>query len=180
MKVSTNDHIFGLAKRPFQSHYPWLVVLLLGFATMACVLSSPDTLNDGKGTRDNPVPSRTYAHTIDYDVRALSVVWEQQNGSQASNSQDAQLSVQFQIRCNEAEDEVCRLEEIGRDIRLVDASGILYEPVFSLAIDDPLEGEILGDGEKAGWLAYQLPRGVEILAAVAEYGEEQRVFFQLP
>jgi hypothetical protein len=160
--------------------YAWLVMLTLVLAATACVLSAPETLNDGKGTRENPVPPRTYAHTINYDVRALSVVWEQQNDSQVSDSEDAQLSVQFQIHCNQAEDKVCRLADIRGDIKLVDASGILYEPVFSSDVDDPLEGEVLGNGEKAGWLVYQIPQGVEILAAMAEYGQEQRVFFQLP
>jgi hypothetical protein len=180
VKSSTDHPINRVSKRPFQSISPWLVMLLLVLATMACVLSSADMLNDGKGTRKNPVPPRTYAHTFDYDVRALSAVWEEQNDSQVSSAQDMRLRVQFQIRCNKAEDEICQLVDIRQHIKLVDTSGIIYEPVFSLNIDDPLEGEILGGGEKAGWLIYQIPQGAEISASIAEYGQEQGVFFQLP
>lgn len=161
--------------------YSWLVLMLLTLASAACALSSPEALNDGKGTRKNPIPPQTYAHTPDYDVRALGVVWEQPEHSQPVDSQDTQhLRVQFQIRCDKPEDAICQIEEIRQGIQLVDASGILYDPVFSATIENLLEGEILGDGEKAGWLAFQVPRGVELVSAVAEYGDDQHVFFQLP
>lgn len=166
---------------PTRLVYPWLIVMLLVLASAACVLSSPEVLNDGKGTRDNPIPPKTYAHTLAYDVGAMAAVWEQQDDSPASASEDVQLlRVQFQVHCNENEDQVCQLEDIRRDLKLVDASGILYEPVFSLEIEKPLEGEILGGAEKTGWLAFQIPRGVEVVAAIAEYGEDQRVFMRLP
>lgn len=175
-----NPRLTKMIRTP-QLTYPWLVLIVLVLSTGACMLSSPESLNDGKGTRENPVPPRTYAHTTDeYDVRALNVVWEQENGDQENTSEEVRLRVQFQIHCTEDANKVCNIEDIKPNIKLADASGILYEPIFPSSIKDPLGGEVLGDGEKAGWLEYRIPRGVEIIAAVAKYGQEQYVFFQLP
>ncbi|NDJ78551.1 MAG: DUF4352 domain-containing protein [Chloroflexi bacterium] len=160
--------------------YPWMVLIGVALSTIACALSSPETLNDGKGTRENPVPPRTYARTVNYDVRALNVVWEQQNESTSSESLEIPLRVQYQIRCTKDEGDVCQLEDIHPNLKLVDTNGIVYESVFLADLEKPLQGEVLGDGEKVGWIAYRVPRGVEITAAVAEYGAEQHVFFELP
>lgn len=179
MKTSVNST--RLIRSPLSGRiHLWLVIAALVFSTVACALSSPETLNDGKGTRENPVPPRTYALTSNYAVRALSVVRDTHNGDQSSPAEHEQIRVQFQIRCEEQEDEVCQLKDIRGHIRLVDANGIVYEPLWSADVDKPLEGEILGSGEKTGWLAYELPRGVDVMFAVADYGEDQRVFFQLP
>jgi hypothetical protein len=159
----------------------FVVVMLLGLSTLSCaVFSSPGTLNDGKGTREDPVPMQVYAKTIDFDVRALSVVWMDQEAAGKSEPSDQRpLRIEIQVRCTKLNDETCDLKNIAQHIKLVDESGILYEPIFSIQLEQPLEGEVLGGAEKAGWLAYQIPRGVDVSSMVAEYGEEQLVFFNL-
>lgn len=162
------------------SYWPALLVgMLLVISGMACtVFSSPGALNEGQGTRDDPVAVHIYAKTIEFDVRALSVVWMTQSDTDKDLSERT-LRVQLQVRCTKADDQICVLEDIGERIKMVDASGILYEP-SSNTDENPLEGEILGGAEKAGWLVYRIPRGVEIASLVAEYGQEQHVFFELP
>jgi hypothetical protein len=164
------------------SVYVGLVMLFLALATTACMITSPQTLNDGRGTRENPVPTGLYAHTTNYDVKAIGVLWEQQNDSQSTSSQDTTqpLQVQFQIRCNEPEDTVCQLDQIGQKLKLLDVDGVLYDSVYSANLKEPLTGEILGGAEKTGWLAFQIPSGADITAAVAEYGEQQYVVFLIP
>jgi hypothetical protein len=157
-----------------------LVLISLTLSAMACALISAEALNDGKGTREDPVPARVYARTTDYEVRALSVVWSNPNDSSSTDPQNASMRVQFQIRCDAADREVCPLAEIAGNIKLVDAAGILYDSVLDGDLEKPLEGEILGEAEKTGWLAYQVPRGVEICCVVALYDPELSVFFDLP
>lgn len=160
-------------------HFAVLLVVLMLVASMtACSLNSPEMLNDGRGTRDNPIPARMYARTSQYDVRVLSVVMPQTE--EATESEKRPIRVQYQIHCTKSTEDVCRLQDIGRNIKLVDASGILYDPIFSRTVEEPLEGEILGDAEQAGWLVYEIPNGIELAAAVSEYGDDQRVFFELP
>lgn len=156
------------------------VLISLTLSTMACALISAEALNDGRGTREDPVPARVYAKTTDYEVRALSVVWPIANESASTDLQDARLRVQYQVRCGAADREVCRLAEITSNIKLVDATGILYDSMVDADLEKPLDGEILGGAEKTGWLAYQVPRGVEICCAVALYDPDQSVFFDLP
>jgi hypothetical protein len=161
--------------------YPALPFLSLVLAATACVfMSSPAELNDGRGTRQQPIPKGIYAKTLDYEVTVLSVDSPQQDKDSSGSSQSLTLRVQFQVRCLKQADQVCQLQEIARHLKLVDEGGILYDPVFVPEIEDPLEGEILGDAVKAGWLVYQIPHGVSITLALAEYGQDQRVFFQLP
>jgi len=160
-----------------------LLILMLLLASMACTLFSAESLNDGRGTREKPVPARVYAKTTSYNVRALSLVWPQPTEEASQSADDLQtvrVRLQVQIQCQRKNDQICRLEDIGREIKLVDEAGTLYEPIMAVDLEDPLEGEILGDAEKAGWLAFDVPRGVTISAAVAEYGEDMRVFFKLP
>lgn len=58
---------------------------------------------------------------------------------------------------------------------------MLFPPDYTLEIDDPvLEGEILGGAQKTGWLVYKVPVGLAVNEAVAQYGEDLRVFFRLP
>ena len=167
---------------PRRQSYPLLVIMLLMLASAACTLFSAESLNDGRGTRENPVPARTYAKTTSYNVRALSVVWPQKDEADQTvdDMQMVPVRLQVEIQCGREDDEICQLEEIGQEIKLVDDTGALYEPILTETVDDPLEGEILGDAAKAGWLSYEVPRGINISSAVAEYGEEQRVFFKLP
>jgi hypothetical protein len=160
--------------------FSWLALIFLIPGAMACALISAEALNDGKGTRDVPVPARVYAKTTHYEVRALNVVWSAENDSSSTDPQYASLRVQFQIRCGAADNEVCELAKITGNIKLVDTAGILYDPVFDEDLEKPLEGEILGDAEKTGWVAYQVPRGVEISSVVALYAPDQNVFFDLP
>jgi len=160
---------------------PWLSLVSLLLATMACVLfASPAELNDGKGTRERPVPARQYAKTLDYGVTALNAVWPPQDKETSLAAETIDLRVLFQIKCLMLADQVCQLDQIASHIKVVDGSGILYDPVFASDIGDPLEGEVLGGATKAGWLVYQIPRGVQITLALAEYGQDQRVFFELP
>ncbi len=84
------------------------------------------------------------------------------------------------MRCTKPDDEICVLEDIRRHVKLVDGSGILYEPEFSVEGETPLEGEILGQAEKSGWVMYRMPYGVEVASLVVEYGDDQRLFFALP
>jgi hypothetical protein len=162
------------------SAYVGLVMLMLALATTACAITSPQTLNDGRGTRENPVPTGMYAHTTNYDVMAIGVLRKPQNDNQ-STSQDTQtLQVQFQVRCNEPEDQVCQLDQIGQKLRLLDANGVLYDSVYSSDLREPLAGEILGGAKTTGWLAFQVPSGVNITAAIAEYGQDQYVVFMIP
>jgi hypothetical protein len=167
---------------PRRYGYPLLVMLLLLLAGAACTLFSAESLNDGKGTRENPVPARVYAKTTSYNVRALSVVWPQvdQADQPVDDMQTISVRLQVEIQCERADDEICQLEEIGREIKLVDGTGALYDPVDTETVEEPLTGEILGKAEKAGWLLYEVPRGIEIKSAVAEYEQDQRVFFNLP
>jgi len=154
-------------------------MLLLG--ALACSFQTPENLNEGRGTREKPVPAREYAKTTDYDVRAMSVVRPLAPDVQPEDDPESEyLRVQYQIRCTKSESDVCQLASLGRNIQLVDASGILYPPIYNVELEKPLQGEILGDAEQTGWLAYKLPRGVEICCAVSEYGDDMRVFFGLP
>jgi hypothetical protein len=161
--------------------YPLLALICLLLATMACVLiSAPEELNDGKGTRERPVPARQYAKTLDYEVVALNVEWPQQDKQTSLSSETVDLRILLQIKCLKLADQVCQLDEIASHIKAVDGSGMLYDPVFAPDIETPLEGEVLGGATKAGWLVYQIPQGVQVRLALAEYGQDQRVFFQLP
>lgn len=160
--------------------YVGLVTVFLWLATVACSFNSPTTLNDGKGTSDEPVPVQTYARTSDYDVRALSVVRPVEELSLPPESDMEYMRVQFQVRCTQGSDEVCDLTELRQDIKLVDNNGVIYEPQLNVGVDNPLEGQILGDAEKAGWLVYAVPQGLEVHRALTEYGQDQRVFFLIP
>jgi hypothetical protein len=121
--------------------YLWLAFILPALSAMACALISAEGLNDGN--TGGAVPARTYAKTTDYEVRALSVVWSNPDDSSTTDSQYAGMRVQFQIRCDAADREVCPLGEIASNIKLVDAAGILYDSVLDDNLEKPLEGEIL-------------------------------------
>lgn len=159
-----------------------LVLALLALSTLACsILTSPEALNDGKGSRENPVPLKEYAKTLDFDVRALTAVWINRGGSESDEDpQEQSIRIQLQVRCTKQDDEVCVLEDIRGHVKLVDGSGILYEPGFAIENETPLEGEILGGAEKSGWVMYRMPYGVEVDSLVVEYGDDQRLFFELP
>jgi hypothetical protein len=167
---------------PLRRRAMLLVLTLLALSTLACsILSSPEALNDGKGSRENPVPLKEYAKTIDFDVRALSAVWINRGGNESEEDpQEQSIRIQLQVRCTKQDDEVCVLEDIRDHVKLVDGSGILYEPGFAVGDEKPLEGEILGEAEKSGWVMYRMPYGVEVASLVVEYGEDQRLFFELP
>jgi len=163
-----------------------LVVVMLVTAGAACALNAPDRLNEGRGTRENPVPARVFAKTTQYDVRALSVLRPLPVETETPSEEESDLGyeymkVQFEVRCTRGEEEICDLTELRDNIQLVGGEGVLFPPDYSLEIDDPLlEGEILGGGVKAGWLVYRVPHGLPVTEAVVEYGEDLRVFFRLP
>ncbi len=157
-----------------------LVVGLLALAVLACSFNSPTTLNNGRGSADNPVPLQRYARTSDYDVRALSVVRPMPEATSGADADWEYMRVQFQVRCTLSRDKVCNLSELRSQLKLVDVSGIIYDPKLSVTVDNPLEGEILGDAEKAGWLVYAVPKGLQVTRAMAEYGQDHRLFFFIP
>ncbi|NLE50808.1 MAG: hypothetical protein GX613_05320 [Chloroflexi bacterium] len=163
-----------------------LVLTALLAAGAACALNSPDRLNEGRGTRDNPVPARVFAKTTQYDVRALSVLRPLPLETETPSEEQTDLSyeymkVQFEVRCTRDAEAICNLTELRDNFQLVGGEGVLFPPDYTLEIDDPLlEGEILGGGEKAGWLVYRVPHGLAVTEAVVQYGEDLRVFFRLP
>jgi len=157
-----------------------LVAGFLALAVLACSFNSPTTLNDGRGSADKPVALQRYARTSNYDVRALSVVRPMPEASPGPDADWEYMRVQFQVRCTVSRDKVCDLSELRRQLKLVDVNGIIYDPKLSIPVGDSLEGEILGDAEKAGWLAYAVPKGLRVTRAMAEYGQDHRLFFTIP
>lgn len=158
----------------------FLVLVMLGAASLACMQTAAG-LNEGKGTRQDPVPAREFAKTSNYEVRALSVVRPMEVKSDSPGSE--YMRVQFEIKCRKAEDAVCNLGDLRDDLKLVSSDGVLYDPVDGVALsqaDKPLEGEILGQATNAGWVVYEVPLGLEVTAGVAAYGQDQRTFFKLP
>jgi hypothetical protein len=164
------------------------VVLFVGMmllaASVACMKQSAAVLNEGKGTRDDPVAARQYAKTDVYDVRVLSAVRPAQLPTPAGQETEQEyMKVQFGVKCTKAEDEVCNLGELRSDFKVVSKDGILYDPALTVEApngDNVLAGEILGGAEQTGWLIYQVPVGVTITEAVVGYGEDMRVFLRLP
>jgi hypothetical protein len=171
-----------MAEQPnvnYRASYLGLVVGMLALAVLACSFNSPSTLNEGQGTASDPVPLQKYARTSDYDIRALSVVRPIEEGVSTDDSDLEYMRVQFQIRCTKDEDEICDLSELRRDIKLVDKNGIIYDPALTITVDRMLEGQILGGAEKAGWQVYRVPEGLVVGRALAEYGQDHRVFFMI-
>jgi len=170
-----------------QSVGPALLVLaLLLAASAACAFSAPDRLNEGKGTRSDPVPARKFAKTTQYDVRALSVVRPITPPDDALLETDDDLSseymkVQFEVRCTKDAEEICDLTALRDSFQVIGGKGVLFPPDYTFKLEDPiLEGEILGGAQKTGWLVFKVPQGLPVTEAVAEYGDDLRVFFQLP
>lgn len=154
-------------------------------AAAACAFNAPDRLNDGRGTRDNPVPARVFAKTPSYEVRALSVLRplpvDEAEAPEGGTTGSEYMKVQFEVLCARDPEEICNLTELRDKFQLVGGEGVLFPPDYTLEIDDPLlEGEILGGAQKPGWLVYRVPNGLPVTEAVVEYGEELRVFFRLP
>ena len=160
-----------------------MLVFISVLATALACAQSPAGLNQGRGTRDNPIAARSYAKTTSYEVRAQSVVRPVPDLAPENDVEKEYMKVQFEIKCARDSDEVCDLAVLREQFRLVDEEGIIYEsdPTVELpARDDPLECEILGGAAKAGWMAFRVPVGVPVNTALAEYGEDQRIFFRLP
>lgn len=169
--------------------YPVVVVLMLLISGLACASENAKVLNEGKGTRDDPIAARTYAKASSFDVRALSVIYMSptENPSPAPEETPTgvnTLKIQFEIKCTRGAEESCNLSELRNNLKLVSDDGIIYESIGDNSrlaeSDQPLEGEILGGAEQAGWMLYEIPTGVTVRVAVAEFGEDQRVFFKLP
>ncbi|HEX3053690.1 MAG TPA: hypothetical protein VHP83_23730 [Aggregatilineaceae bacterium] len=168
---------------------PHLVILLLSIAALACFQQSRSEMNNGKGARDNPVSPRKYAVTSDFSIAALSVVRrpitasEISEATQEASPDDLQfeyLKVQFQVKCNLADEKICDLSEIGTHVQLVSDTGILINPTDMENSDSPLAGEILGDAEKTGWLIFKVPIGMVVTTAVVRYDDGEMLFFALP
>jgi hypothetical protein len=161
------------------------VLVWLLAASLACMEQAPEHLNEGRGTRDDPVPARVYAKTTNYEVRAQNAVRPMAG---ATPTQDEEfpteyLKVQFEIKCIRGTDEICDLNEIGPNLTVISDDGVIYEADMTATLpagDSPLDGEILGGAEQAGWLVYQVPTGIPVTLALAKYGQDQRIFFKLP
>lgn len=165
------------------------VVLMLLASGLACASESATVLNEGKGTREDPIAARKYAKAASFEVRALSVIYETLTEDATPAPQETPagvdtLKVQFEIKCTRGPDEICDLGEMRNNLKLVSSDGIIYEPILDDAgleeSDRPLQGEILGGAQQAGWMAYQIPTGIQVTLALAEFGEGERVFFKLP
>jgi hypothetical protein len=162
-----------------------LVIVMLALAAIACMKQDPELLNEGQGTRDDPVTARQYAHTTTYDVRAMNAVRpmavENTPAALDDTTQTEYMRVQYEIKCTLHSEEICNLNDVRAGIKLVGTDGVLYEPMSNIILDDqPLEGEILGGAVQTGWVVYQVPVEVVVTQAVAEYGQDQHVFFNLP
>jgi|GEM_PF-1704597 hypothetical protein len=162
-----------------------LVAGMMLAAAAACAFNSPDRLNDGRGTRERPVPARVFAKTPQYEVRALSVLRpvpvEGQGEGETTDIGTEYMKVQFEVLCSRDPEEICDLTELRDNFQVVGGEGVLFPPDYTLEISDPLlEGEILGGAQKAGWLVYKVPTGLTVTEAVVEYGEGLRLFFRLP
>jgi hypothetical protein len=100
------------------------------------------------------------------------------------NTQSEYMRVQFEIKCSRGTEEMCNLDDLRAGIKLVGTDGVLYEPLSDFVLDDeseqPLAGEILGGAKQSGWVVYQVPIGMSVPQAVAEFGQDQYVFFSLP
>lgn len=156
-----------------------LGVLPLVFAIFACSFQSPENLNEGRGTMDDPIPAQQFAITPDFEVRVLSIVTETQENAASDNGGYERVRVLFEVRCAEASDVICDLGEIGDHLLLVDSNGAIIRPTVYTAEENPLEGEILGTATATGWQEYELQYGLYVELALAEYGNE-RVFYKLP
>ncbi len=173
----------------FSKFRPLFVILVLSISALACFQQSRAELNNGKGARDNPVAPRKYAVTPDFSIAALSVVRRPITaGDIAEPTQEAEpddlhleyLKVQFQVKCNLAEEKICNLDEIRPHIQLVSDTGILFDSIETENNDPLLGGEILGGAEKTGWLIFKVPVGMVVTTAVARYEDGEMVFFGLP
>lgn len=163
-----------------------MVVAALLLAILACSGTPASSLNEGRGTRNDPVPARRYTRTTEYEVRVLTVVRPSPPDAEAT-AEPSELThryhVQFQVKCRKPPDDICDLDAISDQLKLVSSDGIIYEPMTNPPLeesDTELEGRILGGAEKTGWMVYEAPTGVELSLAMAEYGQDRRAFFRLP
>jgi hypothetical protein len=157
------------------------VIAALVLAILACSGTPASTMNEGKGTRNDPVPAGKYMITNKYDVRAQAVSYV--DTQDPPSETDEYRKVQFQIKCTKSPDDICDLSEIRDSLKLVSTTGIIYDSVPGVTLppsDKPLQGEILGGAEQVGWLVYEIPIGVEVKLAMAEYDTDRRGFFSLP
>ena len=157
------------------------VIAVLVLAILACSGTPASTLNEGKGTRNDPVLVGKYMVTTTYEIRAQAVSYV--DTQEPASDADEYRKVQFQIKCTKSADDICDLSEIRDSLKLVSTTGIIYDPVPGVKLppsDKPLQGEILGGAEQVGWLVYEIPIGVEVKLAMAEYDTDRRGFFVLP
>ncbi|WP_119068692.1 hypothetical protein [Aggregatilinea lenta] len=157
------------------------VIAALVLAILACSGTPASTLNEGKGTRNDPVPVGKYMVTTNYEVRAQAV--SHVDTEEPSSETDEYRKVQFLIKCRKSPDDVCDLDQIRENLKLVSVTGIIFDPVPNVDLppsDKPLGGDILGEAEKAGWLVYEIPIGLDITLGMAEYETDRRGFFVLP
>lgn len=166
--------------------YPVLAAAMLLISGLACASESATTLNEGKGTRADPVVARKFAKASSFDVRALSVIHLSSSTPTPEETPAGieVIKVQFEIKCTRGSDEICDLGELRNNLKLVSEDGIIYEAALDgdglAESDQPLKGEILGGAQQAGWMVYAIPAGVEVKLALAEFGEDELVFFKLP
>lgn len=159
----------------------WLVVGMLVFSSVAC-MRQMDTLNQGKGTRDDPVTALQFAKTMNYDIRGTSVERGADIPGEMPASDHTFMRVEFEVICTKDSEQICDLENIAEDVKLVNTMGRLYPPRLDVAQDSPLSGEILGKARYTGWLVYEVPESSTIQVAVVPFSAdgEDLVFFNLP
>ena len=109
-----------------------LVAGMMLAAAAACAFNSPDRLNDGRGTRERPVPARVFAKTPQYEVRALSVLRpvpvEGQGEGETTDIGTEYMKVQFEVLCSRDPEEICDLTELRDNFQVVGGEGVLFPP----------------------------------------------------
>lgn len=159
----------------------WLVVSLLVMASMACMRQT-DTLNQGRGTRDDPVTALQFARTLNYSIRGMSVSRPYDVPRRTARENYEFVGVEFEILCTRDDEEICDLDEIATEIRLVSDAGHLFTPRLNLTLDNPLEGQILGNSRKVGWVVFEVPITMPVKTGTVAFASEAEdlVFFSLP
>jgi len=158
------------------------MLIMLVLASLACMQASAGALNEGQGTRDNPIAPRKFARTGDYEIRALSTIRPVTADNYTAPEGFEFMKVQFEVKCTKSEAEICDLTDLQNNIKVVSNTGILYTADPETQLDKPLAGEILGGAADAGWLTYVVPVGMTIDQALAQYGMDgaNLIFFKLP
>ena len=158
-----------------------LVIVMLLFASLACMRQT-DTLNQGRGTRDDPVTALQFARTRSYNIRGMNVTRPMTFDHRSTPKGYEYIGVEYEVLCTRGSEEICDLDAIADGIKLVSSTGHLFSPVDNLPVDNPLSGEILGNARKIGRVVYQTPINTAISTATVAFKSDSAdlVFFKLP